>query len=105
MKVVLLAGGEGTRLSEETEFKPELMIEIGGMPIIWHIMKSYSYYGFNDFIICAGYKQYKIKEWFRDYFLYTSDITFDLTKEYQMKVHDKHTKTWKVTIVDTGTKQ
>lgn len=104
MKVVLLAGGEGTRLSEETGYIPKPMVEIGGMPIIWHIMKSYSYYGFNEFIICAGYKQHKIKEWFRDYFLYTSDITFDLTNEYQMEVHDKHTEPWKVTVVDTGAK-
>lgn len=102
MKVVLLAGGWGTRLSEETEYKPKPMIEIGGMPILWHIMKSYSYYGFNEFIICAGYKQQNIKEWFRDYFIYTSDITFDLTKEYSMVVHDKHTEPWKVTVVDTG---
>ena len=78
------------------------MIEIGGMPILWHIMKTYSYYGFNEFIICAGYKQQIIKEWFRNYFLYTSDITFDLTEEYKMVVHDKHTEPWKVTVVDTG---
>ena len=78
------------------------MIEIGGMPILWHIMKEYSYYGFNEFIICAGYKQQIIKEWFRNYFLYTSDITFDLTEEYKMVVHDKHTEPWKVTVVDTG---
>lgn len=102
MKVVLLAGGLGTRISEESEYKPKPMIEIGGMPILWHIMKEYSYYGFNEFIICAGYKQQIIKEWFRNYFLYTSDITFDLTKEYKMVVHDKHTEPWKVTVVDTG---
>jgi len=102
MKVVLLAGGWGTRLSEETEYMPKPMIEIGGMPILWHIMKSYSYYGFNEFIICAGYKQHMIKEWFRNYFLYTSDITFDLTEEYKMEVHDKHTESWKITVVDTG---
>lgn len=102
MKVVLLAGGAGTRISEETEYKPKPMIEIGGMPILWHIMKTYSYYGFNEFIICAGYKQQKIKEWFRDYFIYTSDITFDLTEEYKMEVHDKHTEPWRVTVVDTG---
>lgn len=77
MKVVLLAGGAGTRISEESTFKPKPMIEIGGMPILWHIMKEYSYYGFNEFIICAGYKQHMIKEWFADYYLYTSDITFD----------------------------
>lgn len=102
MKVVLLAGGLGTRISEESEYKPKPMIEIGGMPILWHIMKEYSYYGFNEFVICAGYKQQIIKEWFRNYFLYTSDITFDLTEEYKMVVHDKHTEPWKVTVVDTG---
>ena len=102
MKVVLLAGGLGTRISEESEYKPKPMIEIGGMPILWHIMKEYSYYGFNEFIICAGYKQQIIKEWFRNYFLYTSDNTFDLTEEYKMVVHDKHTEPWKVTVVDTG---
>lgn len=102
MKTVLLAGGFGTRISEESEYKPKPMIEIGGMPILWHIMKEYSYYGINDFIICAGYKQNVIKEWFRSYFLYTSDITFDLTEEYKMVVHDKHTEPWKVTVVDTG---
>ena len=102
MKVVLLAGGLGTRISEESEYKPKPMIEIGGMPILWHIMKEYSYYGFNEFIICAGYKQQIIKEWFSNYFLYTSDITFDLTEEYKMVVHDKHTEPWKVTVVDTG---
>lgn len=102
MKVVLLAGGLGTRISEESEYKPKPMIEIGWMPILWHIMKEYSYYGFNEFIICAGYKQQIIKEWFRNYFLYTSDITFDLTEEYKMVVHDKHTEPWKVTVVDTG---
>lgn len=102
MKVVLLAGGLGTRISEESEFRPKPMIEIGGMPILWHIMKEYSYYGFNEFIICAGYKQHIIKEWFRDYFIYTSDVTFDLTKEYSMEVHEKHSEPWKVTVVDTG---
>lgn len=102
MKVVLLAGGLGTRLSEESEFKPKPMIEIGGMPILWHIMKEYSHYGFNDFIICAGYKQHMIKEWFADYFLYTSDITFDFTNENRMIVHDQRTEPWKVTVVDTG---
>lgn len=103
MKVVLLAGGFGTRISEESEFNPKPMIEIGGMPILWHIMKEYSYYGFNEFIICAGYKQHIIKEWFRDYFIYTSDVTFDLTKEYNsIKVHEKHSEPWKVTVVDTG---
>ena len=80
MKVVILAGGYGTRISEESKFKPKPMIEIGGMPILWHIMKEYSYYGFNDFVICAGYKQHMIKEWFADYFLHTSDVTFDFTR-------------------------
>lgn len=103
MKVVLLAGGYGTRISEESQFKPKPMIEIGGMPILWHIMKGYSYYGFNEFIICAGYKQHVIKEWFADYFLHTSDITFDFTKgQQEMYVHKKHTEPWKVTVVDTG---
>ncbi len=102
MKVVLLAGGFGSRISEESEFKPKPMIEIGGMPILWHIMKEYSYYGFNDFIICAGYKQHIIKEWFRDYFIYTSDVTFDLTQENKIEVHEMHSEPWKVTVVDTG---
>ena len=102
MKVVILAGGFGTRISEESEFKPKPMIEIGNMPILWHIMKLYSYYGFNEFIICAGYKQEVIKEWFGDYFLHTSDITFDFTKGNEVIVHNKHAEPWKVTIVDTG---
>lgn len=102
MKVVLLSGGLGTRISEETEYRPKPMIEIGGMPILWHIMKEYSYYGFNEFIICAGYKQHIIKEWFADYFLHTSDITFDLTKGNDIIVHDRHAEPWKVTVVDTG---
>ena len=103
MKAVILAGGFGTRISEESAFKPKPMIEIGGMPILWHIMKIYSYYGFNEFIICAGYKQHVIKEWFADYFLHTSDITFDYTNGYnEMIVHNKHAEPWKVTVVDTG---
>lgn len=102
MKVVLLSGGMGTRISEETGYRPKPMIEIGGMPILWHIMKEYSYYGFNEFIICAGYKQHIIKEWFADYFLHTSDITFDLTKGNDIIIHDRHTEPWKVTVVDTG---
>lgn len=102
MKVVILAGGFGTRISEESEFKPKPMIEIGGMPILWHIMKTYSYYGFNEFVICAGYKQHVIKEWFADYFLHTSDITFDFTSGNEMIVHNKHAEPWKVTVVDTG---
>ena len=102
MKVVILAGGFGTRISEESAFKPKPMIEIGGMPILWHIMKIYSYYGFNEFIICAGYKQHVIKEWFADYFLHTSDITFDFTNGNEMIVHNKRSEPWKVTIIDTG---
>ena len=104
MKVVILAGGFGTRISEESTYRPKPMIEIGGMPILWHIMKLYSHYGFNEFIICAGYKQHVIKEWFADYFLHTSDITFDFTKGNEMIVHNKHTEAWKVTVVDTGLK-
>ena len=103
MKVVILAGGYGTRISEESQLKPKPMIEIGGKPIIWHIMKEYSYYGFNEFIICAGYKQHIIKEWFADYFLHNSDITFDFTKgKNDMIVHNQHCEPWKVTVVDTG---
>lgn len=102
MKVVILAGGFGTRISEESTFKPKPMIEIGGMPILWHIMKQYSYYGYNEFVICAGYKQHVIKEWFADYFLHTSDITFDFTNGNEMIVHNKKAELWKVTVVDTG---
>lgn len=102
MKAVILAGGFGTRISEESAFKPKPMIEIGGMPILWHIMKGYSKYGINEFVICAGYKQHVIKEWFADYFLHTSDITFDFTDGNKMIVHNKYAEPWKVTIVDTG---
>lgn len=102
MKVVILAGGFGTRISEESQFKPKPMLEIGEMPILWHIMKGYSTYGLNEFIICAGYKQHVIKEWFADYFLHTSDVTFDFTKGNELLVHDKHAENWKVTVVDTG---
>ena len=102
MKVVILAGGFGTRISEESQFKPKPMVEIGGMPILWHIMKEYSYYGHNDFIICAGYKQNAIKEWFSNYFLRMSDVTFDFTKGNEIKVHYRHAEPWKVTVVDTG---
>ena len=102
MKIIVLAGGFGTRISEESQFKPKPMIEIGEMPILWHIMKTYSSYGFNEFIICAGYKQDYIKKWFRDYSLITSDVTFDFSKEDGMVIHKKHTEPWKVTIVDTG---
>lgn len=105
MKVVLLAGGLGTRISEESETKPKPMVEIGGMPVLWHIMKEYSAYGFNEFIVCAGYKQHIIKEWFADYFLHTSDITFDFSSgENQMIVHNRSVEPWKVTVVDTGLK-
>ena len=103
MKVVLLAGGYGTRISEESVYKPKPMIEIGGKPILWHIMKLYSHYGFNEFIICAGYKQHFIKEWFANYFLHNSDITFDFTSgKNDMIIHDQHCEPWKVTVVDTG---
>ena len=103
MKVVLLAGGFGSRISEESQFKPKPMIEIGGMPILWHIMKEYSYYGYNDFIICAGYKQEYIKEWFANYFIHNSDITFDFSQgQNEMSVHHSYLDPWKVTIVDTG---
>ena len=102
MKAVILAGGFGTRISEESHLKPKPMIEIGEKPILWHIMKEYSYYGVNEFIICAGYKQHVIKEWFADYFIHTSDITFDFTKGNEMIVHNKHAEPWKVTVVDTG---
>lgn len=103
MKVVLLAGGYGTRISEESQWKPKPMIEIGGKPILWHIMKEYSYYGFNEFVICARYKQHYIKEWFADYFLHQSDITFDFTNgKNNMIIHDQRCEPWKVTVVDTG---
>lgn len=103
MKVVLLAGGFGTRFTEESEFRPKPMIEIGGKPILWHIMKEYSFYGFYDFIICAGYKQYMIKEWFADYFLHNSDITFNFKNgRNEMVVHNQHCEPWEVTVVDTG---
>lgn len=103
MKVVLLAGGFGSRISEESQFKPKPMIEIGGMPILWHIMKEYAYYGHTEFIICAGYKQEYIKEWFANYFLHNSDITFDYRNgKSEMTVHQTNMEPWKVTVVDTG---
>lgn len=103
MKVVLLAGGYGTRISEESQFKPKPMVELGGMPILWHIMKLYSHYGFNDFIICAGYKQHVIKEYFADYFLHTSDVTYDFTNgKNEMIIHRNVSEPWRVTVVDTG---
>lgn len=101
MKCVILAGGLGTRLSEETVVKPKPMVEIGGMPILWHIMKIYSHYGIKDFIICLGYKGYIIKEYFANYFLHMSDVTFDL-KNNQMQIHNNFAEDWKVTLVDTG---
>ena len=102
MKAVILAGGFGTRISEESHLKPKPMIEIGEKPILWHIMKEFSCYGINEFIICAGYKQHVIKEWFSDYFIHTSDITFDFTNGNHMVIHNKHAEPWKVTVVDTG---
>lgn len=103
MKVVLLAGGFGTRISEESQYRPKPMIEIGGKPILWHIMKEYSYYGFNEFIICAGYKQEMIKKYFADYFLHNSDMTFDFTQgRNDITIHSQSCEPWKVTVVDTG---
>ena len=102
MKAVILAGGLGTRLSEETHTKPKPMIEIGGKPIIWHIMKLYSFYGINDFIICCGYKGYMIKEYFANYFLHTSDVTFHMDNNNHMQIHKRRNESWKVTLVDTG---
>jgi len=101
MKAVILAGGLGTRLSEETTLKPKPMVEVGGKPILWHIMKIYSTYGINDFVICCGYKGYIIKEFFANYFLHTSDVTFDMQRN-TMEVHSRHAEPWKVTLVDTG---
>lgn len=102
MKVVILAGGFGTRVSEESHLKPKPMIEIGDSPILWHILKIYSHYGFNDFIICCGYKGYAIKEYFADYYLHRSDITFDFSKNNEMTVHSNIAEPWRVTVVDTG---
>jgi len=102
MKAVILAGGLGTRISEESHLKPKPMIEIGGKPILWHIMKVYSHYGINDFVICLGYRGYVIKEYFANYFLHMSDVTFDMAQN-AMKVHEKHAEPWRVTLVDTGT--
>jgi glucose-1-phosphate cytidylyltransferase len=101
MKVVILAGGMGTRISEETSVRPKPMVEIGGKPILWHIMKIYSHYGFNDFIVCLGFKGYVIKEYFSNYFLHMSDVTFDM-QHNSMEVHQKYAEPWKVTLVDTG---
>jgi glucose-1-phosphate cytidylyltransferase len=101
MKAVILAGGLGSRISEETTLKPKPMVEIGGKPVLWHIMKIYSHYGINDFVICCGYKGYVIKEYFANYFLHMSDITFDM-RNNEMKVHQQYAEPWKVTLVDTG---
>lgn len=102
MKVVILAGGLGTRISEESHLKPKPMIEIGGHPLLWHVMKIYSHYGFNEFIICLGYRGYMIKEYFADYYLHTSDITFDFADNNNMIIHNNVAEPWKVTLVDTG---
>lgn len=103
MKTVLLAGGFGSRISEESQFKPKPMIDIGNMPILWHIMKEYAWYGHTDFIICAGYKQHYIKQWFADYFLRSSDVTFDYSRgKNEMVIHESHAEPWRVTVVDTG---
>lgn len=103
MKAVILAGGLGTRFAEETHLKPKPMIEIGGKPILWHIMKIYSHHGINDFVICCGYKGYLIKEYFANYFLHMSDVTFDMV-DNQMEVHQRHAEPWRVTLIDTGEK-
>jgi glucose-1-phosphate cytidylyltransferase len=102
MKVVILAGGLGTRISEESHLKPKPMIEIGDAPILWHIMKYYSHFGFNDFIVCCGYKGYVIKEYFADYYLHRSDITFDFSDHNNMMIHNNVAEPWRVTVVDTG---
>lgn len=101
MKAVILAGGLGTRISEETIVRPKPMIDIGGKPVLWHILKIYSHHGINDFIICLGYKGYMVKEYFANYFLHTSDVTFDLANN-RMEVHHQHAEPWRVTLVDTG---
>ncbi len=101
MKTVILAGGFGTRLSEETGIRPKPLVEVGGMPIIWHIMKIYSHYGHNEFIICCGYKGHMIKEFFSDYFLRHSDVTFDIQNN-SMEIHTNNIEPWKVTLIDTG---
>ena len=102
MKCVILAGGLGTRLSEETHLKPKPMIEIGGKPVLWHIMKSYSCHGIKEFVICCGYKGYLIKEYFANYFLHTSDVTFHMDEDSRMEIHRRKSESWKVTLVDTG---
>jgi len=101
MKAVILAGGLGTRISEETSVRPKPMVEIGGMPILWHIMKIYATHGINDFVVCCGYKGYVIKEYFANYFLHMSDVTFDM-RHNEMEVHQRHVEPWRITLVDTG---
>src|SRR5271170_4003807 len=101
LQAVILAGGLGTRLSEETSLRPKPMIEIGGKPILWHILKIYSHHGINDFVVCLGYKGYLIKEYFANYFLHTSNVTFDMSTN-SMEVHKKHAEAWRVTLIDTG---
>jgi glucose-1-phosphate cytidylyltransferase len=101
MKAVILAGGLGSRISEESHLKPKPMVEIGGKPILWHIMKIFSHYGINDFVVCLGYKGYVIKEYFANYFLHMSDVTFDMEKN-SMEVHQRYVEPWRVTLVDTG---
>ena len=101
MKAVLLAGGLGTRIAEETSVRPKPMVEVGGMPVIWHIMKTYSHFGIHEFIICLGYKGYMIKEYFANYFLHTSDVTFNMQTN-EMRVHERHAEPWQITLVDTG---
>ncbi len=102
MKAVILAGGLGTRISEETSTRPKPLVEIGGKPILWHIMKIYSSHGVNDFVICCGYKGYMIKEYFANYFLHMSDVTFDMTNNNAMSIHQKYAEPWKITLIDTG---
>ena len=102
MKVVILAGGFGTRISEESYLRPKPMVEIGGKPILWHIMKEYSYYGFNEFVICCFFKKHMIKDWFANYYLYNSDVTFDFSNNNEMTIHNNVAEPWKVSLIDTG---